>query len=242
MGSRTPRRSRAPRFAHKPRPRGGRGPTLADVAIRYDHREEASGVPALLVLGGLDLERAALAVGDYEISDRVIVERKAAADFTASLVDGRLFEQATRLAEACARPILLLEGTPRLRAASLDGALASLIRRGIAVVRTEGPERSAEWLALLHRQEARGPSRRRPAGRKRPERERDRIAEDALASLPGISVVKARELLAEFGSLAALAGAEEAKLRRVAGIGPKIARQLAAIFAHIHSAHRREEP
>jgi ERCC4-type nuclease len=39
-----------------------------------------------------------LAAGDYLIDDEVLVGRKTVGDFVASLIDGRLFPQAARLA------------------------------------------------------------------------------------------------------------------------------------------------
>jgi ERCC4-type nuclease len=66
--------------------------------IVVDHRERASGVPD--VLGSLDtveLRFAELETGDYLIDDQLVVERKTVEDFAKSIVDTRLFRQASRL-------------------------------------------------------------------------------------------------------------------------------------------------
>ena len=69
--------------------------------LRVDHSE---GRSALLVAvhasGEFDVRMGRLATGDYLIDDEVLVERKTVADFAASLVDGRLFPQAARLAQS----------------------------------------------------------------------------------------------------------------------------------------------
>ena len=67
------------------------------VHIVVDDREQAGDVPAALAArGDAAVEVARLKVGDYHIERRVLVERKTAADFAASLIDGRLFRQASR--------------------------------------------------------------------------------------------------------------------------------------------------
>src|SRR3712207_8568162 len=53
-----------------------------------------------------------LPVGDYVLSDRVVVERKTGADLAASIKDRRLFEQIERLGEAYPAVVLVVEGEP----------------------------------------------------------------------------------------------------------------------------------
>jgi DNA excision repair protein ERCC-4 len=65
-------------------------------------------------------------------------------------------------------------------------------------------------------------------------------AEAALACVRGISTVLARALLAEFGSLAAVAAANESEWRRVHGIDARKAATLAATFRMPHpTSHSR---
>src|ERR1700732_2982419 len=52
-----------------------------------------------------------LLVGDYCIDGAVLIERKTAADFAQSLIDGRLFAQAGRLSTSPLRPAYIIEGT-----------------------------------------------------------------------------------------------------------------------------------
>jgi len=80
----------------------GRGHAMdnAPVHIVVDDREKTGGkvLAALAGRGDATVEIARLDVGDYHIEHRVVVERKTAADFAASLIDGRLFHQAATLA------------------------------------------------------------------------------------------------------------------------------------------------
>lgn len=81
------------------------------VHIVVDDREQASGIPAALATrGDAAVQVARLSVGDYCVEHRVLVERKTAADFAASLIDGRLFRQAAALAAAPQRAAPVLEG------------------------------------------------------------------------------------------------------------------------------------
>ena len=59
-----------------------------------------------------------LVVRDYRVEESVLIERKTASDFAQSLVTGRLFEQAARMAKSEFRPAYILEGAP----SRLDGA------------------------------------------------------------------------------------------------------------------------
>ncbi len=90
----------------------------APVHIVVDDREKEGGkvLAALAASDDATVEIARLAVGDYHIEHRVVVERKTAADFAASLIDGRLFHQAAALALAPERAARLLERFGSVRA------------------------------------------------------------------------------------------------------------------------------
>ena len=199
----------------------------------FDHREIRSGIPDRLSRQGIEMTPAQLPVGDYVVSDRLVVERKTGADLAASVKDRRVFEQIERLREAYPAVVLMVEGAPvHISEQSWKGALARVLTGGAAVLTTKNAKDSAAWLERLHRLEEKGPSEAR--GRPKPRRPTDdcgRTAEDVLSCLPGISTVGARRLLGHFGSLAEIFAADEAALREVAGIGPKRAAALARLFS-----------
>jgi len=200
--------------------------------VLYDHREAKSGVPRRLERRGVPTRAHPLAAGDYVLSDRLIVERKTGADLAASIKDRRLFEQVERLTAAYPGVALVVEGEPTYIAReSWMGALARVLLSGVGIVRTSGPDETAEWIARLYRIEGKGPSEPRGLPRvRRPTDDLGRVAEDVLTSLPGISTVGAARLLAHFGSLAAVFAADEKALRDVRGIGPVRAKLLAELF------------
>ncbi len=207
-----------------------------DIIIRADHREEASGLPALLREMGVRVQIQQLKVADYVLSSRVAVERKTAADLASSIVDRRLFTQVAELKAAYEVVIFLLEG-PTLYGVSnvhpnaIRGALSYLvILEGISLLRTEDAQDSAAHLATMARHEQEGLGYevshhhvRRSAS---PRLQKRYLVED----LPGIGPKMADALLQEFGTLRALFNAEEEELRRVYGIGPKRARGIHALL------------
>jgi ERCC4-type nuclease len=83
---------------------------IEKVQVVVDDRERPSGVVAELEKLDalvLKIER----VGDYCIDGAVLIERKTAADFAQSLIDGRLFGQAKRMATSSLRPAYIIVGT-----------------------------------------------------------------------------------------------------------------------------------
>ena len=197
------------------------------MSVLCDHREESSGIPDILSRS-CEIEIAALDVGDYVVAD-ICIERKSAADFVASIKDRRLWEQAERIKENYPTGILLLEGTPKFPQASIQGALLKLARAGISVLRVENTWESAEIIKRADAQSGSSSPRRAQATRRK--RSPDEIAEDVLASLPGISVKRAQIILRELDTLQNVFSAQEEDLLRIEGIGKKTASELANIFS-----------
>src|SRR4051812_15804664 len=81
-------------------------------SLLYDHREERSGIPAALSAEGVEGLPMRLPVGDYVLSDRLVVERKSSTDLAASIKDRRLFEQVDRLKAAYPAVVLIVEDEP----------------------------------------------------------------------------------------------------------------------------------
>jgi DNA excision repair protein ERCC-4 len=92
---------------------GGRalllGAPPAPRRVVVDVREFASPLPGVLHAGGLEICPVTLEVGDYVLSPRVCVERKAIPDLRSSLASGRLYTQAEAMCRHYATPVLLIE-------------------------------------------------------------------------------------------------------------------------------------
>ncbi len=96
--------------------------------LLMDDRERNAELSARLQAKGVRVQVARLSVGDFVLSKRVCVERKTSVDFEASLLDGRLFEQAAKLKTHFEKPVVCVVGKPsgRLSSGSFRGALLSL--------------------------------------------------------------------------------------------------------------------
>jgi ERCC4-type nuclease len=86
--------------------------TNEKIQILVDDRERPSGVIEELEKAyAIVVKIEHLLVGDYCVDGAVLIERKTAADFAQSLIDGRLFGQAGRMASSALRPAYIIEGT-----------------------------------------------------------------------------------------------------------------------------------
>jgi ERCC4-type nuclease len=167
--------------------------------------ERASGIPDVLEALGVVVEVVPLSAGDYEVGATLLVEFFLVEG--ADLDDGPIAPNAIR------------------------GICLAVIARGIRLIQTENRRDSALWLrALAVRAGRPGPNERQAyAQRPRPASTRE-AAEAVLSAVPGISTVCARALLSQFGSVAAVAAAEQAAWLEVPGIGPDRARALRETF------------
>ncbi len=176
-----------------------------------------------------------LAIGDVIVSDRIAIERKTAADFVNSIVDGRLFDQVAKLQELYEKPLLLIEGNDlyshrAVHPNAIRGALASLVvNRGLPVIFTKDLDETAEFIKVLAARETKAghsPSVKTPKATTLKQQQ-----EFLVASLPGINLVLARRLLEAFGSPIAIFRAGIKELSKVEGIGPKKAERIAKTLA-----------
>jgi ERCC4-related helicase/ERCC4-type nuclease len=205
-------------------------PLGAGPRIVLDHREQAGGVTRHLHALGAQLEARQLDVGDFVLSDRVVVERKTATDFIDSLIDGRLFEQLKAL-KSYPRPFVVIEGdglygVRNLSAEAVAGALAAItVDHGIPVLQTKDALETARFLASVAKREQQREGRKialRP-GKPLTDDERQLFL---LGGLPGVSDVLARRLLERFGSVLGVFNASVRELADVEGLGPQKASEI----------------
>ncbi len=205
------------------------------VRIYVDSRELRSGVPKRLRELGVEVEVATLDVADYVLSEDVGVERKSANDFIQSIIDGRLFEQAKRLAEAYRRPIVIVEGelygVRNVHPNAIRGAIAALtLDFGIPVISTRDQEETAQYLLLIAKREQ---LERKKEVKVRSEKKALSLADRQrliVEGLPNVSATLAKRLLRHFGSVERVFTATEEELREVEGIGEKKAREMRRVI------------
>ncbi|MEK6796997.1 MAG: ERCC4 domain-containing protein [Spirochaetota bacterium] len=207
------------------------------IRIIADDRERGSGViEKLRTYADASVSTARLITGDYRADNTILFERKTLRDLAMSIIDGRLFRQASRLAGSGVRPVMILEGMPKdlegmnIARGSMQGALIAItVFYGIPVLRTIDAADTAHTIMLTARQSARYASGalKRPGYRPKGEHARRLFI---LQGIPGIGARRAELLLQRFGSIHKIVNASEAELMEIEGIAEGVARKMTSLL------------
>jgi ERCC4-type nuclease len=210
------------------------------VEIIVDDRESTL-FEELTSLGAKAVKKR-LEVGDFILSTRVVAERKTRGDFEQSIIDGRLFAQASRMREQFERVIIIVEGESfeeRVKRGALLGALAALmVDYGIPVMFTRGPEATAEFLFAVAKREQLGEKREIRLLGERKARTLPEQQQLLVECLPGVGPKRAKDLLAYFYSVENLVNATEGELLEIDGMGEKRAKEIRKV---LKSAYKKEK-
>lgn len=194
------------------------------IRIMIDRRESVVYQEIFAELGA-SVDIKTLTTGDFILSDRVAAERKTRADFENSILDSRLFEQASRLKDTYQRSIMVIEGnsdSARISRSALLGAYSSLIVEfGISLFFTKNPRSTCELLYSIARYEQISKKRAIQLKSKPKFTSLSQAQEVLVCSIPNMGPKKACLLLEHFGSPIRLFSADESELLKVPGIGKK---------------------
>ena len=203
---------------------------LSIIADDREHKSEV--IQSLLQIDNVDVTIRRLTVGDYQIDNRLIVERKTLKDFAISIIDGRLFKQMIRLANSNSKAVLIIEGTASdiaelgmAREAMQVALITVSLILGIPVLRSKDPSETAKLMVYIARQieSMAGGGMQRYGYRPRGKRKRQLFI---LQGLPGVGRQKAGRLLDRFGSVEAAISASNSELQSVDGIGKSVAEKI----------------
>ena len=190
--------------------------------VIVDDRESRTAVVHELIKRGIRVRVEHLDVGDYVIGD-VVIERKSFNDFSQSIIDGRLFQQALSLKEA-PKPLIIVEGegAPRIGRRAFLGALLSLmLDYRIPIIFTKDPTETAEVIELIAKKTKKPHRIIKP----KPRGEfASRVA--FLSMLPGVNETLATRLLKKFKTIRRVIDATPGELMSVEGIGEKKAKRI----------------
>ena len=185
---------------------------------------------------GAEIELRQLELGDYQVSDRLVVERKTRSDFESSIVDGRLFRQLKDLADCFQRVVVIVEGSPenesRLSRVALLGAYSSIISDfGCAIFFTRNVSATAEMVHALacHEQLAKKQELSVYAKRKALTLADQQRA--VIEALPNVGPTMARALLKYFDTVENVITAPESELKELDKMGEKKAKQLRQLLS-----------
>lgn len=217
-------------------------PLDVDVLIRVDHREPPEIAAFLREHPRIRVEVASLEIADYIIEApgqrTVLVERKSAADFEASVKSGRLFDQAQRIGQLLGHDcvgVALLEGEVQtgslgMLPQAVTGAITCIgLIQGLIVLNALDLYHSAWSLVKLGHHVSGSLGYALPLHKGKPG---ELISSKAyiLQSLPGVSGELANRLLDHFGSVRAVMNATEAQLLAVPGLGKTKVKQIVSVL------------
>ncbi|MWG34766.1 DEAD/DEAH box helicase [Halomarina oriensis] len=205
------------------------------VEIVVDQRElDATIARDLSTRDGITTRLETLAVGDYVLSDRVVVERKSVDDFLDTLVGGdrSMFEQVKDAARHYSRPVVVVEGEDLYGARNVHpnairGALASLaVDFGASILRTTDETDTADLVEVIARREQEESKRSVSVHGEKAAKTLTEQQEYVVGSIADVGPVTARSLLEHFGSVEAVMTASEDDLLEVAGVGAVTAERI----------------
>ncbi|MBT8172468.1 MAG: heavy metal resistance protein CzcA [Nitrosopumilus sp.] len=208
---------------------------LENLRIIVDERERKSGIPELLKSVGMNLEMKTLPIGDYIVAPETIVERKSIRDLMASVFDGRLFDQCSRLKEHFENPVVLMEGNvDEIEEITENplifyGAISTVVLDfKIPVIPTPSATHTAKLLvSMCSRKEShKGPYLKKI--KKSSDLERQQLS--SLCSLPGIGEKFAVRMLEKFGTPLKVFTATTADLAKVEGLGEARAKKIKTVL------------
>ncbi|HSG83676.1 MAG: ERCC4 domain-containing protein [Nitrosopumilus sp.] len=208
---------------------------LENLRIIVDERERKSGIPDLLKSIGLNIEMKTLPIGDYIVAPETIVERKSIRDLMASVFDGRLFDQCTRLKEHFEHPIVLMEGNvDEIEEIAENplifyGAISTVVLDfKIPVIPTPSATHTAKLLVSMcsRKDTPKGPYLKKI--KKSSDLERQQLS--SLCSLPGVGEKFAVRMLEKFGTPLKVFTATTAELAKVEGLGEARAKKIKKVL------------
>lgn len=207
----------------------------AEVVIYVDYREKNSNMMRELDKIKCEIRVKNMGVGDYQITDDIIIERKTVEDFSKSITDKRLYQQAKELVSNCNHPLMIIEGEniyhTFLHPNAIRGALAAItIDFKIPVIQTQNETDTAFMLKRIALRQQDKDSKKEVSVRT--STKPVMLPEQQLfivESFPSIGPVNAKNLLRHFKSIKNMINANKKELKEVEGIGEKTAKSIIEI-------------
>jgi Fanconi anemia group M protein len=206
----------------KPNNRTASGPISA--AVQVDYRERNAELPRLLRIAGFEVVTKHLPLCDYAIDQTIYIERKTGHDLAISIIDGRLFRQASRMKKSSSRCLFLIEGSPfdtniDISPEAIKGALLSLQAIWyIPVIYAADSGQACLIFAMLSKQWQRLSPLVDLRHGYRPKKLITR-KHYVIQGLPRVGPMLAKRLLDHFSTVKNIMNASEAELTQVEGIG-----------------------
>jgi ERCC4-type nuclease len=216
----------------------------APILITVDDREPRTVMEELQGLPDCHVSVQRLSLGDYQVDERLLFERKTLPDFVASVMDGRMFRQAARLSASQHRGIIILEGIAKdianhgISREALQGALISVsVIFGIPLLRSLDAAETARLIVHTSKQ-VRAVQSGAIARKGRRPKAKHRVQLQILQELPGIGPTRAQALLDKYGSVEKVMQARYEELLETANIGKDTAERIRWAVSESLSVYR----
>ena len=202
------------------------------IKIIVDSREAKSGIARELSQLDLEIVLQQITVGDFVLSSRVGVERKDVADFSQSIIDGRLFPQLIALKRSYPVPILIIEGETlyghrAINPEAIRGAISTItLNFDIRIIWSRSTKDTARYLRNIANREQRKSDRTPSIRTEKAPIETSELLEFIIAGFPNINAVLAKRILDKFGTLENFFNASAEEIQEIKGIGKKIALEI----------------
>lgn len=223
------------RYTLKPREEKKLTDFTEEIKIIADHREKGNKIMKDFLDMGMKIDLKKLDYADYILSSRVGVELKSVEDFVVSLLDGRLLEQVKMLKENFERPLIVIEGTEdifsqrNVHPNAIRGLFATIIvNYGVPIIQTKNSTETAALLAIIAKREQENGGREARLHQKKP-LTMSEIQEYIVSAFPSVGPSLAKELLKNFKTIKKIANASEDELKKVDGVGDKIAKSIKSV-------------
>lgn len=212
------------------------------IHIVADTKESRSGIAKRLQsVDGVEVVVRDLDMGDYQVSDDCVIERKTASDFVLSLLDGRLLSQSLLMKANVAQPVMIIEGDlyanryNNFSQASLQGALSALsVLHGFTIIPSQNEADTAGLVATMARLLQQGLGYEIPLRVKKP-KDVKVLQQYIIEGLPAAGGKRAQDILSYFGTVASVFNASVDEMSKVPGVGKGTAQK---IYDIIHAKYK----
>jgi ERCC4-type nuclease len=206
------------------------------VVIYCDNRELKSKVYPIIKKRCV-VRKINLGTGDYLLSSHVGVERKISRDFVQSIIDGRLFKQASMMREVFSKPVFIIEGNDifsteiNIHPNAVRGAVAAIaVEFNMPIIWTKNSLETAEMLFSIAKREQIHLKRSIPIRNMKKNRSMNEVQEYLISGLPKINSVTAKKLLKHFRSPKKIFNASKEELQKVDGIGKELSDKILKVL------------
>lgn len=203
--------------------------------LRVDYREHKA--IEFFNKNNIEIESVNLPIGDFQINETLLVERKTMSDLSASIIDKRFHEQKTRLKESGCCVLYIIEGSYvakyGLRLKALKTALLrTQLRDNCHVFLTSTLQETCELVLQLRNEWPYAQKETIVNLQKRNSKiTQDSIYANMMCCIPGISLTIFEKIKMKYPNMTALIeGLNSEELQKIDKIGKKTAESIIAAF------------